>query len=114
MNSRRKGKISERHVERLVKEAGIPCDRPLDGRHQEAGDILTRTYPCVAMEVRCRKALSIHRWSVDHEALVGEGDTIPAVVWRTDGDTRWRASLPLADLLWLLELAGLEETAVAA
>lgn len=105
IDSRAKGKLAERSVEKIVQGAGIPCERPLDGRHQVAGDLVTQTYPQLAMEVRSRKRIEIVKWSHEHEDLVGEGEVIPAVVYRTDGDTTWRASLTLVDLLWLLELA---------
>lgn len=101
VNSRAKGKRAEREVEKIIGRS-VSCTRPLDGREQDYGDIRTETYPALAVEVRHRKKIELPKWSRDHEAKVS-CDEIPVVVWRTDGDTTWRASLPLDDLLYLVD-----------
>jgi hypothetical protein len=57
--------------------------------------------PGMALEVRRREQVSIVRWSRDHEAEVPD-HLVAAVAYRTNGEP-WRISLPLADLLDLLD-----------
>jgi Holliday junction resolvase len=96
--SRDKGKRGEREVAQILRDRGIHHDRTLDGRNQVHGDILM---PGMALEVRRREQVSIVRWSRDHEAEVPD-HLVAAVAYRTNGEP-WRVSLPLADLLDLLD-----------
>lgn len=98
---RTKGVRAEREVERLILDAGIPCDRSLSGRVQPAGDV---SLPGVALEVRRRNRVRVIEWSREHEELTPSHLT-PAIAYRPDAEP-WRVSLPLADFLDLLREAG--------
>lgn len=98
--SRRKGKVAEAEVSRILSDRGIHHDRLLDGRHQVHGDILAGD---LALEVRRREAISITRWCDTHEKAV-PSHLLPAVVFRQNGQP-WRVSLQLEDFLDLVEAA---------
>lgn len=98
--SRAKGKVAEREVSQILKDRGIHHDRTLDGRKQVHGDILMSAF---ALEVRRRETLSMIAWHKAHEAEVPD-HLVPAIVYRTNGEP-WRVSLPLDDLLDLIEAA---------
>ena len=98
--SRDKGKRGELEIDHILSERGVEFTRDLDGRRQKYGDFL---FSAVALEVRRRESVSITRWSKDHEEEV-PSHMIPAVAYRTNGEP-WRVSLPLEDLLDLIEAA---------
>jgi hypothetical protein len=98
--SRDKGKRGELEIDHILSDRGIQFTRDLDGRRQIYGDFLLSG---MALEVRRRESVSITRWSKDHEAEV-PGHLTPAVAYRTNGEP-WRVSLPLEDLLDLIEAA---------
>lgn len=125
--SRRKGRDSEREVERILRDAGFSTDRNIGGRNQVSGDIAARvpddcwtgqvprvvcsrggigcpkphsTAISLAIEVRRRETLSLSQWSRDHEASTPDHFT-PAIVYRRSREP-WRISLRLDQFLDLL------------
>lgn len=101
-NSRRKGRESERELERIIEARGIQTDRSLGGRKQPFGDI---PIPGVAIECRRRERIDICRWAKAHEDQVPD-HLIPAVAFRKNGEP-WRVAIPLSDFLDLYQAANL-------
>lgn len=97
IDSRSKGRRSERDVELAFQARGFSTDRNLGGREQVAGDITTEGF---ALEVRNREKLSLSRWSAEHELSTPKHLT-PAVVYRSNRHP-WRISMTLEDFLDLL------------
>ena len=100
IDSRSKGRRSERDVELAFQDRGFSTDRNLGGRLQVAGDIVTEGF---ALEVRNRQNLSLTRWSAEHELSTPQHLT-PALVYRSNRQP-WRVSMRLDDFLDLLEEA---------
>jgi hypothetical protein len=99
--SRRKGKSGELEVEKRVKAHGFDCDRTLDGRRQEHGDMIG--FEGFAVEVKRRERGSVAAWSREIESKLPAHLT-PAVAYRANGEP-WRVSLLLDDFLDLLKEA---------
>jgi hypothetical protein len=100
IDSRSKGRRSERDVELAFQRHGFSTDRNLGGRLQISGDITCEGF---AIEVRNREKLSLQRWSAEHELSTPDHLT-PAVVYRSNRHP-WRVSMRLEDFLDLLEEA---------
>lgn len=98
LDSRAKGRRSERELEALIDARGIEVDRSLGGRHQPYGDI---RIPGTAIECRRRERVEIVKWSREHEAQT-PAHLVPAVAYRTNGEP-WRVSLPLDAYLDLVK-----------
>lgn len=100
MNSRAKGRDSERDVEFRLQAAGLSTERALSGRTQVHGDILCEGF---AIEVKNREAMSLRSISAAHE-LSCPPHLTPVVVWRSNRQP-WRCSLLLEDFLDLVKEA---------
>lgn len=100
INSRTKGRTSERAVELILQEAGLSTERALSGRSQVHGDILSEGF---ALEVRNRQKLSIVTWSAEHE-LACPPHVVPALVFKSNRQP-WRCSMLLADWVDLVREA---------
>lgn len=97
---RSKGVRAELEVEKLIRERGLSTERAIGGRAQVHGDIQVEG---MAIDVKRQERLCLPAWSRKLEADVPSHVT-PAIAYRTSRDV-WRVSLPLADLLDLLEEA---------
>lgn len=97
INSRAKGRSSERDVELRFQAKGFETDRFLGGRTQVSGDMGCEGF---AFEIRNREKLSLLRWSAEHELSTPDHLT-PAIVYRSNRHP-WRVSLTLDDFLDLL------------
>lgn len=93
-NSRRKGRESERQLERIIEAKGIDTDRSLGGRAQPHGDV---SIPGVAIECRRRERIDICKWCNEHGEKVPSHLT-PVVAFRKSGEP-WRVALDLDDFL---------------
>lgn len=106
--SRRKGSTGEREIVNIAKESGFPNSRRT--AQMQAGKVmldLPDNYPDVQVvpgcheEVKRCQRVEIVKWCQKNEADAPEG-SIPVIYWRRNGDT-WRATLPAADWLALME-----------
>jgi len=100
IDSRAKGRNSERDVELALQAAGLSTERALSGRSQVHGDILCEG---LAIEVRNRQKLSIVSWSAEHE-LGCPTHLTPVLVYRSNRQP-WRASCLLSDFTDLVREA---------
>jgi len=105
INSRTKGASGERQAARAIEEAfGLPhgclCrNMGEQARNGKGGDILG--IPGVHIEVKWCKVIHITRWVAQAEADA-LADDIPVIVYRVDGDTRWRVHFRLEDSVELM------------
>lgn len=107
---REKGKRGEREVVKFLKALGIEAKRNLNTEaDHDAGDadIVLSRFPDIAVDVKLRTRVPRGVFAEVEERFDGTGK-IPLTVWRTDGDTQWRATLKLEDLCNLLLGSGSE------
>lgn len=95
---RNKGLVGEREVAHLFRNAGFEV-KNLDG----GGDHLVVIGVPLHLEIKRQETIKIEMWSRQAEAEAAE-HCIPIVVYRRSNQP-WRASLPLANLLQILQEA---------
>lgn len=101
-SQRRKGIRAEQEVAKLYRDAGFDCARvPNSGGLKQKGDLTG--IPGVHCEVKIGKNIRFWDAIEQCEGEAGPLD-IPVVHFRRDGDTEWRAILPLDELQALLKL----------
>lgn len=98
-SERRKGKEGELQVARILRAAGIDCQRKREG--SQTGDF-ELAVPGVYLNAKFHETLRLPTWLREAEHEAREGDT-PVVAFKTGG--RWYAALPLAEYAETLELA---------
>jgi hypothetical protein len=97
MNSKRKGKAGELDAAHAVRRIlGLPARRGQQRSGLDAADIVD-AIPGTHCEVKRRKAISTLAFlrQAEHDAAAG---TVPYVLMREDGDTRWCIMLRLDQL----------------
>lgn len=100
IDSRSKGRRSERDIELLMQAAGFTTERALGGRTQVHGDLLSEGF---AFEVKNREKLSIVKWSAEHE-LACPSHLTPVLAYRSNHQP-WRVSMLALDFLDLVKEA---------
>lgn len=109
INSREKGKRGEKEVARMMREHGIPARRGVQYQGTpDSPDIVHALDPLAFIEVKLTNRLSLESWY--DQATVDAGHRMPVILHRrTKPRMKWRATLSLPHLLFILDIPWWDE-----